>query len=347
LTSAELQAAQRAGGDIGKAAVLQAVAEYSLACNLPTLSARALSMMENTIELSDKAAYRVPLRLLKGRQAIICKKYDEAREELSAATEIEGNCAEAWELLGGLHYLQGNSAESKECYAQALSFTEAAGLTCSLQLYLRLGELYLHSGAAAAAKEVYLKGCATFADEPVASLWLGVGITCLRLEEWDGAEQCLAEANILNNHNEKVWGYLALLCMTVEPRLSRRQSEADQALEQALRNGLQLPGLLRELGNAYVAADKLEVAEKLFRRSLAAQDSPMTRKRLADVLSAQNSAEAALTQYQRVLDSTEDGTERILLYEKCAQLLGTLGRSEEAGKYLAMCEAQSNLLTSQ
>lgn len=90
-----------------------------------------------------------------------------------------------------------------------------------------------------------------------------------------------------------------------------RIEEADRALSQALRLGLSDASLLREIGNCYVAINRLEAAENVLRMSLAADISdkerrkadepasmssiggkglgnPHTRKRLADVLSARN-----------------------------------------------------------
>jgi uncharacterized protein HemY len=115
--------------------------------------------------------------------------------------------------------------------------------------------------------------------------------------------------------------------MTVVPS---RPSEADQALEQALRHGLSLPGLLRELASAYMAADKLDVAEKVFRRSLAAADSIETRSLLADVLVAQNSLEAALVQYEMIAEAVpaEPAEEKSAALQQCNDLRKTLGRPE-------------------
>lgn len=103
----------------------------------------------------------------------------------------------------------------------------------------------------------------------------------------------------------------------------RRLQEADRALSQALGLGLADPSLLREIGNCYVAAGRLDAAEDALRKSLAADISsssttinasgdggcdsgrgvrrgggrgggggvgnPHTRRCLADVLSARNS----------------------------------------------------------
>ena len=41
----------------------------------------------------------------------------------------------------------------------------------------------------------------------------GVGISCYRLGELKEAEQALSEANILNNTDPEVWGYLSMVCL--------------------------------------------------------------------------------------------------------------------------------------
>ena len=45
------------------------------------------------------------------------------------------------------------------------------------------------------------------------TLIAGVGISCYRLGELSEAEQALSEANILNNTDPEVWGYLSLVCL--------------------------------------------------------------------------------------------------------------------------------------
>lgn len=76
----------------------------------------------------------------------------------------------------------------------------------------------------------------------------------------------------------------------------RRLQEADRALSQALCLGLADSSLLREIGNCYVAAGRLDAAEDALRKSLAADvnshgngGNPHTRRCLGDVLSARNS----------------------------------------------------------
>lgn len=98
--------------------------------------------------------------------------------------------------------------------------------------------------------------------------------------------------------------------------------------------------MLREIGNGLISIDALEKAESVFRLSLSYQDSSLTRKRLADVLSARNCAEAALEEYQTYLQTNKTSDDRCELLLKCSHLLTTLGRTEEANSYREMAKQQ-------
>ena len=132
-----------------------------------------------------------------------------------------------------------------------------------------------------------------------------VGIINLRLGELNDAEVAFRESNLLDNRNCQVWAYQALVCLQGG---SRRSEEADAALFQTLRLGLTAPHVLRELATAFMASDKLQVAEDLIRRALASEPgkgSFTTRKLLGDVLAGQNLAAKAVDEYKTVLEATE------------------------------------------
>ena len=173
-----------------------------------------------------------------------------------------------------------------------------------------------------------------------ASLFLYIGICCLRLNRLPDAEDALQEANLLENRNPDIWAYLSLFILTTGSMY--RIGEAEQALAQAIRLGLNNSNLIRELAISYMAVDKLVVAEDLIRRALAIETgtasggvasgrgNSRTRKLMADILAAQNQAAKAIDEYQDILsDDIVELNIRLSAGERCVVLLASLGRDEE------------------
>lgn len=99
-----------------------------------------------------------------------------------------------------------------------------------LYITLRLGNLAIQNQHFETAKEIYLHLCQL---SPSAQTWLGVGIACMKLKNYDEAEQALAEANLLNPCDASVWGYIALLCL-----IMNKDKEAEVALREAVKQNL-------------------------------------------------------------------------------------------------------------
>lgn len=313
------------------------VAAYLIDLKLERLTECALKLAEKNMEPEGNLSMvqRVVKRLVQSKLYMLRGQQNEANTFAREAIEIDSSVADAWFLLAQGQNMEGDSAGAIESLGHAIEHRENLDENFLLPLHLQLGTLYLAANKPDQARDVYLQECG-----PVryASTWLGVGRACLRLEDWDGAERALSEANTLDNSNPEVWGYLALFCLSVSPP---HRKQALLSLEQATINGLQNPTLLRELGNALVASDNLEMAEKMFRRSLAIQESSLARRQLADVLLSRNFAEAALKEYHTYLNTSENIDDRRDLLDKCAKLLSTLGRAEEATEYREMAAAQS------
>ena len=65
------------------------------------------------------------------------------------------------------------------------------------------------------------------------------------------AQECLSEANIINNQNPLVWGHLTLLALR-----TGRESEATLVYKEALKLGLSDVPLLRSIGEQQLALGK-------------------------------------------------------------------------------------------
>ncbi|ETV92848.1 hypothetical protein H310_13039 [Aphanomyces invadans] len=273
-------------------------------------------------------------KLVRGAIELHVGNFVQGRQWCQDGLDVDPDFADGWYVHGLLASRQNDLAVALSSYGQALGRIDKLHDMYRLPLFLQLGALYMHHQQWGPAKAIFLRACH---ETTVASAWLGVGVVSVRQDDWEGAEMALAEANILDRTNADVWGYLTLVCLNATPP---RLKEAEQALEQALRYGLENTTLLRELSNGFVAQDKLEVAESLLRRSLLTGDSSITRKTLADVLAAQNCASTALEQYKKALEGCDAMSERATLLNQCANLLSTLGRLEEAKEYRDMARHQ-------
>ena len=231
------------------------------------------------------------------------------------------------------------ASEVITAYSQAIaevrSWNEASQDMKSIPLsgFIEVGKLLIANNRYTEALDAMMLGCSVYSSS---SLFLLVGICCLRLDRLVDAEDALQEANLLDNRNPEVWAFLSILCLSTGG--AHRMHEAEKSLEQALRLGLTNASILRELATAYIAVDKLQLAEDLTRRALASEwslsqdskSSPYTRRLLGDILAGQNQAVQAIEEYQQVLaDDAADMDTRLDAAEKCRALLVSLGRTEE------------------
>lgn len=260
-----------------------------------------------------------------------------ADDSVAVSQTLEHKLKGCMTAIQGVEYAYPDTCdeEKKAWYMRALNIIndedeEARDYECiPLSGYVEIGKLLIQQNSFEEALNAMLYGCSVY---PSATLFNLVGICCLRMERLQDAEDALQEANLVDNRNPNVWAYLCVLCLHGG---SQRMAEAEKSLEQALRLGLTNTAVLREMATSYIAVDKLQTAENLIRRALAADEvngksNPHTRRLLGDVLAGQNNAAQAIHEYQSVIeDSSADRESRILAGEKCVQLLQSLGRTEE------------------
>ena len=248
---------------------------------------------------------------------------------ISVAKAASGGGAEVGEDPASVAIEAYNNAMSAASVSSG-SVTDVTQLVAPLEAYLRSSKILVSFGQYDNALGVLLAGARAYSSP---SLFLLIGVCCLRLERWVDAEDALQESNLLDCRRADVWAFLSLLCLGSG---AHRLTEADRATEQALRLGLQDASVLRELAMGYVAVDQLQVAEDLIRRALASEMrekgyySSYTRKLLGDVLAGQHAAAAAVEEYQSVIgDDSADSMTRVEAAVKCSSLLKSLGRMDE------------------
>ncbi|XP_073734931.1 cilia- and flagella-associated protein 70 isoform X4 [Callorhinus ursinus] len=142
---------------------------------------------------------------------LLKKDFAKAEEYLQHAAQMDYLNPNVWGVKGHLYFLSGNHAEAKACYERTISFVVDASEMHFI--FLRLGHIYLEEKEYEKAKKTYLQACKR---SPTCLTWLGLGISCYRLEELTEAEDALSEANALNNYNAEVWAYLALVSLKLK-----------------------------------------------------------------------------------------------------------------------------------
>ncbi|KAM6182870.1 cilia- and flagella-associated protein 70 isoform 2-T2 [Erethizon dorsatum] len=168
---------------------------------------------------------------------LLKKDFAKAEEYLQQAAQMDYLNPNVWGLKGHLYFLSGNHTEAKACYERTVSFVVDASEMHFI--FLRLGLIYLEEKEYEKAKKTYLQACKR---SPSCLTWLGLGISCYRLDELSEAEDALSEANALNNYNAEVWAYLALVCLK-----AGRQLEAEQAYKYTVKLKLKDEALLAEI----------------------------------------------------------------------------------------------------
>lgn len=201
-----------------------------------------------------------------------------------------------------------------------------------LETFVTIGKYLVYSGLYVENINILLYGCSIYNS---AALCYLLGLSYLRLERLDEAEDVFMEGNVLDNRHMDIWAYLCLVCIL---KGYHRLPEAERCLFQTLRLGQNDPTILRELATSFMSVDKLQIAEDLIRRTITIEiannshhkPNATTRKLLADILVGQNMAAKAIEEYKLLLiDDHLDWESKLMIAEKCSNLLISLGREEE------------------
>jgi len=342
---------------------LSRLAEICLDQALDCEAAATEKATERGLPASSPGLIRHILKRAQSERAVVTGNPDDAlvyaRESvlLAESTEnaVEGWIAVARAYAAGAADPDGTYGSSRaaelDAYANAMRVSvtvkskgSKGGFQVPLSAYLKASKILMSSGRFLEAVNLLLEGCALY---PSPSLFLSLGVSCLRLERVADAEDALQESNLLDCRRAEVWAFLCLLCLGSG---AHRLTEAEKSCEQALRLGLTDAAILRELATGYMAMDQLQRAEDLVRRAMASEvrdrgaPNSYTRKLLADILATQNSAAAAAEEYQAVIgDETAATSTRLEAVRSCLGIVRSLGRFDE----VAALEGIASSLTSE
>jgi len=148
--------------------------------------------------------------MTKAKICINHKEYHEATDALDILLEQNQNDQKAWILRGHAFFLMRNLFDSEESYINALRINAQNGQLKDNVLEIRLGIIYALRKSWKDAKTVFLKVCK---DRMSTTAWLYLGMSYIRLNELEHAEDAINQANILDNTNPLSWALNTILCL--------------------------------------------------------------------------------------------------------------------------------------
>ena len=321
-------------------AAFQNAAEYLQRWSLVSASARAINIVNRALLAANAGAYvsaqaptQMPSILVAQKCVLDAKsaRFDEPARAVDLASLATSTAPSAWayETLGDALYDQGRIEEAIDPYKEAIRLCHQRSPVDIIPLAIRIkhAKSLLQTRQYDAARDAFIVAAKEW---QTSSLWLGAGAASLRLGRTTEADTFLRRATVRSARNAPPHAWLALLHAT-EADPCDAEAHASKVLDLAMTLGLNDASLLRELGNAYFALERYALAEALLRRAVAAEPkkgaNAHTRRRLADVLAAQDATEDAIDMYKIALATSEDSNERDDISATLQGLLVAVGRS--------------------
>eukprot|EP00736_Rhodelphis_marinus_P004497 Rmarinus@m.236 len=186
-------------------------------------------------------------------------------------------------------------------------------------VYVRLGSLYYRRSLFPAARDCCFRACEL---DPTCTSWLGLGIAYLKMGNVDEARDCLCEANMLDNRNAEVWGYLVIVALRSSAQRGGTSApeEAGTALDQAVQLGLEAPDIFAEIGELFLTQGFGRQAADAFTRALNLQDSAHVRRLAGDAYFLLGERPRAVELYQSVLECEDEEVDPVD-FEHCQHRL--------------------------
>eukprot|EP00825_Cyclidium_porcatum_P045892 TRINITY_DN7095_c0_g1_i7.p1 TRINITY_DN7095_c0_g1~~TRINITY_DN7095_c0_g1_i7.p1 ORF type:complete len:1131 (-),score=244.37 TRINITY_DN7095_c0_g1_i7:273-3665(-) len=221
-------------------------------------------IQQNLIELVEKVKEQIfdsttsRMKLVECNIELFKGNYEKCIEIINKIIESNPKNYDVLQLKANICFLSDKLYEAEDTFLKLLKLKPPK----AIQIYLRLGTVYQKRKSWGDAKAIFLKACEIKSNSSLS--WLGLGISCLRLNQMKDAEEALTQANIYDPLNGETWGYLALLCLYDNGRFT----QANQALRELFKTDVNDSQLLEELGDELMKREQYETSEKLFLKIL-------------------------------------------------------------------------------
>eukprot|EP00347_Sterkiella_histriomuscorum_P008804 403343688 len=280
--------------------------------------------------IKDQSTQRYLMTLAKIR--VQQRNYSEGVQSLDKVLAEDPKNQAAWILRGHAYFMANNLFDSEESYIKALRIKPTPK---DPVLQERLGIVYARRKAWKDARVVFLKNCKEFTST---TSWMYLGLSLLRLGELHLAEDAFTQANILDNLNPKVWGYMTILCLYYG---KDRRAQAEMCFKEAIQVGLKDIEILEEIGDLYAKENLLDLATESFKRLVEIDPKHGEGwQKLADVYCSNNQQKQshnerslAIESYKKAIELVEGENNKSKIALTLKELLQNEGREEEIEPY--------------
>ncbi len=267
----------------------------------------------NLNEASEKLLEYVVIKdsikylLAKAKILLNKKEYESVIEITDEVICKDKSNYNAWMLRGISYYYKKNLFDSEESFVKAVRFKPEKKENYNIKMLYKLGMTYVKRKTWADAKTVFTQ---ILKIEPgFAFAWRYLGLSMMRLHEFESAEEALNEANLLDIENEQVWAYFTILCL-----LTGRKNQALECLSELTRMNCSDAENLEEIGNLFFEFEEYELTAEIYNKVLSINPSnTMLYLNLADLyyLKLKSRKAEAIELLKQSLKYAEDENERM------------------------------------
>ncbi|KRX07149.1 hypothetical protein PPERSA_09363 [Pseudocohnilembus persalinus] len=265
----------------------------------------------------------VEVQLVQCRIYLYNGDYNKCLDILNNLLEANPQNLDVIMMKAHICYITDKLYESEDIFLKALKQKEFLKVTPDktekanklLSIYLRLGNIYLKRKSWGDAKAIFVRACELKTNSSLS--WLGLGISCLRIGQYQESEEALNQANIYDPFSGNTWGYLALLCLFDG---NGRFAQANQCLRELFKieESCDLE-ILEELGDQLSSKKYWATAEKLYnkilelseKREQTLENYGQLCQKLGETYESLKRYNESLEMYQEAKDNLEGENEKI------------------------------------
>jgi tetratricopeptide (TPR) repeat protein len=174
---------------------------------------------------------------------------------------VEKGNYKAWILRGNAYYYKQNLFDSEESYIKAVRCKSDRNERFDLQMLFQLGMTYIKRKTWKDAKVVFHQILKENSGYSFA--WSYLGVSLMKLNEYQSAEEAFNEANLLDVENPTIWAYLCIYCIYVD-----RHFQAFECLNELMKMDFNNVELLEDIAILFCKKGQSNVGAEIYNKIL-------------------------------------------------------------------------------